>query len=97
MNQNILIPVTGLILAFQHSYYIFLSDGGDAVIVLISSVPFYFIHIRVPGIPVLRNEVCVFIRTVERHGSAVLCHLCRNACIGFAEHMIDLISGRSQT
>ena len=96
MNQNVFIAVAGLILAFQYSYYVFLSNGGNSVVVFISAVALYFIHIRIPGVPVLRNEVGIFIRTVERHGSAVFCHSGRNACLGFSKHMINLISSSFQ-
>ena len=96
MNQNVFVAVSGLIFAFQHSYYIFLSNGGNSAVVFVSAVAFYFIHVRIPGVSMFRDKVCIFIRTVKRHRCAVFCHSGRNAGFCFAKHVIDLICCRFQ-
>ncbi len=96
MNKNVFIPVTGLILAFQYSYDIFFSDGGYTVIIFVPSVSFYFIHIRIPGVAMFRDKVCVLARSVERHRSAVLRHPGGNAVFCFAQHVVNLIRCGSQ-
>ena len=97
VNKNVFVAVACLILASQHSNYVFLCNRGNSAVVFISAVAFYLIHIRIPGASMFRNEVGVFIRPVERHRRAVFCHPGRDAVFRFAKHVINLICCRGQT